>query len=153
MIFSKIVKIVNPHALFDGREQGLANAFQRVSASFLDRYNSRTALEALNRIYDLTRLYVNFFQPVMKLVSKTRHGAKVNKVYDTARTPYQRLLEAGVLTETKQQELAATYHGLNPVRLLKQLNSNLEQLWLLAVLPASLGNRNYDATRRSSVTV
>ena len=118
-----------------------------------DRYNSRAALEVLNRIYELTRLYINFFQPVMKLVSKTRHGAKVNKVYDTARTPYQRLLEAGVLTETKQQELAATYHGLNPVRLLKQLNSNLEQLWLLAVLPASLGNRNYDATRRSSVTV
>ena len=50
-----------------------------------DRYSSRAALEALNRVYDLTRLYVNFFQPVMKLVSKTRHGAKVHKVYDTAR--------------------------------------------------------------------
>ena len=77
----------------------------------------------------------------------------MNKVYDTARTPYQRLLEAGMLTEAKQQELAATYHGLNPVRLLKQINSNLEQLWQLAVLPASLSNTNYDATRRSSVTV
>lgn len=64
-----------------------------------DRYNSRAALEALNRVYDLLRPYVNFFQPVMKLVSKTRHGAKVHKVYDTARTPYQRLLETGVLTE------------------------------------------------------
>jgi len=52
-----------------------------------DRYNSRAALEALNRTYDLLRLYVNFFQPVMKLVAKTRHGAKVHKVYDTARTP------------------------------------------------------------------
>ncbi|MFC1917012.1 hypothetical protein ACFLX1_02665 [Chloroflexota bacterium] len=89
----------------------------------------------------------------MKLVSKTRHGAKVNKVYDTARTPYQRLPEAGVLTEAQQQELTATYHGLNPVRLLKQINSNLEQLWQLAVLPASLSNRNYDAIRRPSVTV
>ena len=63
-----------------------------------DRYSSRAALETLNRVYDLLRLYINFFQPVMKLVSKTRHGAKVHKVYDTARTPYQRLLEAGVLT-------------------------------------------------------
>jgi len=53
-----------------------------------DRYSSKAALEALNRIYYLTRLYVNFFQPVMKVVSKTRHGAKVHKVYDTARTPY-----------------------------------------------------------------
>ena len=97
-----------------------------------DRYNSRAALEALNRVYDLTRLYVNFFQPVMKLVAKTRHGAKVHKVYDTARTPYQRLLESGVLTEAKQQELAAMYHGLNPVTLLKQINENLEHLWNLA---------------------
>jgi hypothetical protein len=75
-------------------------------------------LEALNRIYDLLCPYVNFFQPVMKLVSKTKRGAKVNKVYDTAWTPYLRLLEACVLAEAKQQELAATYHGLNLVRLL-----------------------------------
>ena len=101
-----------------------------------DRYNSRAALEALNYTYDLLRLYVNFFQPVMKLVKKTRHGAKVHKVYDTARTPYQRLPESGVLTEAKQQELAAMYHGLNPVLLLKQINENLEHLWNLAEHPA-----------------
>jgi hypothetical protein len=101
-----------------------------------DRYNSRAALEALSRVYDLTRLYVNFFQPVMKLVSKTRHGAKVYKVYDKAQTPYQRLLKSSVLTEAKQQELAATYYGLNPVSLLKQINENLECLWKLAERPA-----------------
>ena len=50
-----------------------------------DRYNSRAALEALNRIYALTRLYVTFFQEVMKLMSKTRQGAKVHKVCDRAR--------------------------------------------------------------------
>jgi len=101
-----------------------------------DRYNSRAALEALNRTYDLLRLYVNFFQPVMKLVAKTRHGAKVHKVYDTARTPYQRLLASGVLTEAKQQELASIYHGLNPALLLKQINENLEHLWNLVEHPA-----------------
>ncbi len=101
-----------------------------------DRYNSRAALEALNRIYDLLRLYVNFFQPVMKLVAKTRHGAKVHKVYDTAQTPYQRLLRSGVLTEAKRQELAATYHVLNPILLLKQINDNLESFWKLAERPA-----------------
>ncbi len=132
-------------------EQKNGNVVRRLVG--YDRYTSRAAYQCLARIYDGVRLYMNFFQPTMKLVSKTRHGAKVNKVYDTARTPYQRLLEAGVLTEAKQQELAATYHGLNPVRLLKQINSNLEQLWRLAQRPASLGNRNYEATRRASVTV
>jgi len=97
-----------------------------------DRYRSRIALETLNRLYNLLRLYVNFFQPVMKLVKKTREGAKVRKVYDTAQTPYRRLLKAGVLTQTKQQELAAVYHGLNPVLLLKQINETLEHLWDMA---------------------
>jgi len=132
-------------------EQKNGNVVRRLVG--YDRYTSKAAYQCLERLYSNVRLYINFFQPTMKLVSKTRHGAKVNKVYDMARTPYQRLLEAGVLTEAKQQELAATYHGLNPVRLLKQINSNLEQLWRLAVLPASLGNRNYDAIRRPSVTV
>jgi len=101
-----------------------------------DRYNSRAALEALNGVYNLLRLYVNFFQPVMKLATKTRHGAKVHKVYDKAQTPYQRLVKAGILTEAKRQELAVTYHGLNPVQLLKQINENLEHLWAMAEYPS-----------------
>lgn len=103
-----------------------------------DRYSSRAALEALNRVYDLTRLYINFFQPVMKLVEKTRHGAKVHKVYDIAQTPYQRLLKSGVLTETKKQELAAIYYRLSPGLLLNQINQNLEYLWSLVDRPASI---------------
>jgi hypothetical protein len=114
-----------------------------------DRYSSRAALETLNRIYALLRLYINFFQPVMKLMGKTRHGSKVRKVYDTAKTPYQRLLEFGVLTEEKQQELAATYHGLNPVLLLKQINENLECLWRLAERPRE---RDKPKSRNNSVT-
>ena len=51
-----------------------------------DRYSSKPALEQLERIYQLVRCYVNFFQPVMQLKHKSRHGAKVHKVYDSART-------------------------------------------------------------------
>jgi hypothetical protein len=101
-----------------------------------NRYSSRASLEALNHIYDLLRLYVNFFQPTMKLVAKTRDGAKVYKVYDRAQTPYQRVLAAGILTEAKQQELAAIYDGLDPTSLLSQINRSLEQLWNLAEHPA-----------------
>jgi hypothetical protein len=132
-------------------EQKNGNVVRRLVG--YDRYTSKAAYQCLERLYASVRLYLNFFQPTMKLVSKTRHGAKVNKVYDTARTPYQRLREAGALTEVKNEELAATYHNLNPVHLLKQINENLESLWKLAQHPASLGNRNYESTRRSSVTV
>lgn len=97
-----------------------------------DRYTSKSAFDCLDRIYSLLRLYMNFFQPTMKLLSKSRYGAKVYKVYDIAQTPYQRLLKLGMLSQSKQTELAAIYRGLNPVLLLKQINGNLEKLWSLA---------------------
>ena len=132
-------------------EQKNGNVVRRLVG--YDRYTSKPAYQCLERIYDLVRLYMNFFQPTMKLWSKTRHGAKVHKVYETAQTPYQRLLKLGVLSEAERAKLAAIYHGLNPVVLLRQINDNLEQLWGLADRPQHLGNRNYEATRRSSVTV
>jgi len=117
-------------------EQKNGNVVRRLVG--YERYDTKASFEYLGRVYDLVRLYINFFQPTMKLVSKTRHGAKVHKVYDTAQTPYQRLAQAGVLTEAEKADLAATYHGLNPVKLLKQIENNLEQLWRTAKHPASV---------------
>ena len=97
-----------------------------------DRFSSKAAFKALDDVYTLLRLYVNFFQPVLKLVGKSRHGARVHKVYDKAQTPYQRLLESGVLTEDKRRELANIYGTLNPVTLLKQIRQSVEYLWTLA---------------------
>ena len=96
------------------------------------RYSSKTAYQSLERLYDILRLYVNFFQPNMKLIGKTRQGAKVRKVYDEAQTPYQRLFKSGALTQAKKAQLVAIYQGLNPVHLFKQINDNLNQLWKLA---------------------
>jgi hypothetical protein len=56
------------------------------------RYDTPAELECLNELYAHLRLYVNFFQPQMKLVAKTRAGAKVSKRFDLARTPYRRVL-------------------------------------------------------------
>jgi hypothetical protein len=111
-------------------EQKNGNIIRRIVG--YDRYTSKAAYQCLERLYYLVRLYVNFFQPTMKLISKTRHGAKVHKVYETAQTPYQRLLKLAVLSLDKQAELVAIYKGLSPVRLLNQINANLEQLWKLA---------------------
>jgi len=100
-----------------------------------DRFSSKAAFKRLDDVYTLLRLYVNFFQPVLKLVGKSRHGAKVHKVYDTAQTPYQRLLRSRVLTEEKRKELEAIYAALNPVTLLRQIRETVEHLWTLAERP------------------
>lgn len=94
-----------------------------------DRYSSRASLDQLNRVYGLVRLHTNFFQPTMKLQHKTRHGAKVHKVYDTARTPYQRLLDWDILTLEEREALDRLYHSLNPLQLRAQVNRELERLW------------------------
>jgi transposase InsO family protein len=93
-----------------------------------DRYSSQAALAKLAELYQLLRLYLNFFQPVRKLVSKERVGAKVRKVYDQAATPYQRLLSSGVLTAAEQARLTRIYPVLNPIDLRAKIESVLRQL-------------------------
>jgi hypothetical protein len=97
-----------------------------------DRFSTKAAYQALENIYTLLRLYMNFFQPVLKLVRKARHGARVYKVYDKAATPYRRLLSSGVLAGDKKRELSSIYNALNPVTLRKQIIKGVEYLWTLA---------------------
>jgi hypothetical protein len=97
-----------------------------------DRFASKAAYGQLHRVYRLARLHVNFFQPVEKLVRKTRQGARAHRVYDRAQTPYQRLCAAGVLTPAAHQELEALYQSLNPLQLRRDLEAELDRLWTLA---------------------
>jgi hypothetical protein len=96
------------------------------------RYDSKEALGMLNRIYSLLRLYTNFFQPSMKLISKHRNGAKVFKTYDGAQTPCYRLLKSGILSAQEKRDLIDAFQNLSPVKLLKQINDNLKLLWNMA---------------------
>ena len=97
-----------------------------------DRFASKRAYAQLAQVYALARLHVNFFQPVEKLVTKHRDGARVHRVFDRAQTPYQRLCAAGVLPSAKRAELDALYGRLNPLQLQRDLEVALERLWTLA---------------------
>jgi len=97
-----------------------------------DRYSSRAAQAVLQRLYGLLRLQHNFFRPVRKLLSKRRVGSKVVKRYDAARTPYQRVLAAGVLAPEQRQALAQQVHALDPIALARDIQQTLDVLWKLA---------------------
>jgi Integrase core domain len=97
-----------------------------------DRFASRAAYGQLQRVYRLARLHVNFFQPVEKLVTKTRQGARTHRVYDRAQTPYQRLGATGTLSAETRRELEALYQSLNPLQLRRALERELDRLWTLA---------------------
>lgn len=96
------------------------------------RFSTREAFETLQNIYIALRLYINFFQPVLKLVKKTRCGARVRKTYDIAQTPYQRILRSGALSQDKARQLEAIYSALNPRTLLKHIKETCQYLWTLA---------------------
>ncbi|HEV8635741.1 MAG TPA: transposase family protein [Chloroflexota bacterium] len=97
-----------------------------------DRYSTQAAFAQLGRLYALVGAYLNFLQPVRKLVGKERVGAKVTKRYDAAATPYRRLLAAGVLDAAGKDALDRRYRSLNPVRLKQDIDAALELLWALA---------------------
>ena len=82
-----------------------------------ERYSTKAAYELLVQYYELHRLYVNFFQPVRKVVSKERVGAKVVKRFDAAATPYQRLVASGVLEPATRRQLEVLAITLHPIKL------------------------------------
>ena len=96
------------------------------------RYDTPAELQTLRELYAVLRLYVNFFQRKMKLVSKTRHGAKAMKRFDAARTPYQRTLESSHVTDAAKDALRRTYLELNPAQLKRDLATLQAKLLQLA---------------------
>ena len=97
-----------------------------------DRYEGVEAWRALSALYRALRLYINFFQPSLKLASKKRDGARVTKHYDTALTPYQRLLTIGTPSEEHAQRLRCGYERLDPVALLEELQALQDRFWQYA---------------------
>ncbi len=92
------------------------------------RYDSPLQLRLLNELYGHLRLYTNYFQPVMKLVSKERDGAKVRKKYDQPKTPYQRLMEMPGLSLKMRRYLRSEYESLNPAQLKRDISLLQEKL-------------------------
>ena len=94
-----------------------------------DRYEGSLARLALNDLYRDLALYVNFFQPMMKLKEKTRVDGKLKKVYDAAQTPYQRVLAAAQIRQDRKEKLTELYGTLNPVHLLAVIQRQQRYLW------------------------
>ena len=94
-----------------------------------DRFETEAEWQLLQSIYEDLRLYSNFFQPVLKLVSKDTVDKKVIKRYDTAATPYQRVLTSKDIPLAVKAHLTNLYVQLNPVKLRSSIDQHVDQLW------------------------
>lgn len=97
-----------------------------------DRIETQRLVNLMNDLYrNELRLYMNFFQPVMKLVEKKRmgrHGEKIKRVYDIPKTPYQRVLACDEVSEESKEKLNRIYEGLNPAHLRRTIISKVQCL-------------------------
>jgi hypothetical protein len=85
------------------------------------RLEGAAAAAAVNKMYKSVRLFVNFFQPSFKLLSKTREGAKVIKKYHPPATPCERLLDREDVSAECKEQLRQTLAALDPVQLLSEI--------------------------------
>lgn len=95
------------------------------------RLEKREQQHILNDLYaNEWRLYLNFFQPTMKLKEKIRDTTtkKTKKTYFEAKTPHQRLMEHPKVTAEQKVMLQSLYQTLNPIKLQQEINKKLERL-------------------------
>ena len=98
------------------------------------RYDTDNELNTLNELYGYLRLYVNFFQPVRKLIKKERIGSKVTKRYDEAKTPYRRVLASPDIEDKIKLKLRKEYGMLNPAELKRKITKLQNKLLKLNAL-------------------
>jgi len=108
----------------------------RLTFTRLQPLRGRGALEQLNHVYEILRLWTNHWQPVMKLVGKDRIGSKLRKRYDVARTPYQRLRETRGMTLPRRQRLEGEHARLHPRALKQRLERAVIEFERLRTRPA-----------------
>jgi transposase InsO family protein len=96
------------------------------------RRETEYELKIMNGLYEKElRQYKNFFLLKVKLVEKKRTGRpgeKIKKIYDKAKTPYQRLLECDQVDGEIREKPRAEYRSLNPAELRRSIIRRIDRL-------------------------
>jgi hypothetical protein len=87
------------------------------------RFDTEEIFDLMNELYrGPLRLYINFFQPSVKCIEKKRVGSKIKKVYDTAKTPYERVLAHPKTSAETKETLTRLFETLDPFELRKEID-------------------------------
>ncbi len=94
-----------------------------------ERITDPKLVEMIDDLYQNEhRLLTNYFYTTLKLKEKVRINGKVRKVYEEAKTPYQRLLESDKISKETKDRLKKEYERLNPAELQRSLKRKLEKI-------------------------
>jgi len=94
------------------------------------------------------RLYMNLFQPSVKLVKVFRKGSRLRRVYDRLQTPLDRLIALSATDpHIHREKIEALQHlrrQLDPFALSKIIDLKLSNIWSLAHYRPELPKKNTD---------
>lgn len=94
------------------------------------RYDTKEEYMILKSLYgDELRLYKNFFQPIISLISKERIGGHIKRRYGEPKTPYQRIMEDVNISQGIKKKLTAQYNSLNPAELKRRIKVHQDMLY------------------------
>lgn len=93
-----------------------------------DRLETEEEFLLVQGIYTDVRLYINFFQPALKLLTKEHIRDKFVRRYDQARTPDQPVLECSLVTPEEKARLTHLYVQLNPAVLQASIDQKVAKL-------------------------
>ena len=98
-----------------------------------DRYDSLQAQAAINDLFrNELRLMMNLYQPSVKLLRKTRVGARLRRHYDAPHTPLDRLIASGAGDPAKVRALQQLRARLDPFALAEAIDRKLSRIYRLA---------------------
>lgn len=118
-----------------------------------DRITDPKLVEMIDDVYQNEhRLLTNYFYTTLKLKEKVRVNGKTRKVYEEAKTPYQRLMESDKISQEIKDKLTKEYMRLNPAELQRNLRKKLSKIKdYRSVTVINLAMTNIDAAVRSHI--
>jgi hypothetical protein len=112
-------------------------------------YDTAPAVKAMNDLYrHELRLWMNVFQPSVKLVRKVRVGARLRRVYGAARTPLQRVQACGEGEAEALARLQTQQASLDPFELHRPMKERLGAIYELAHRRLSPSRVRFPASAR-----
>jgi len=97
-----------------------------------DRYDTPEAIRAMNDLFaHELRLYMNLFQPSVKLIQTVRKGSRKTRRYDAPQTPLDRLAKMPGADRAKVEKLLELRACLNPFELAAIVRRKLDRIWKL----------------------
>ncbi len=93
------------------------------------RIETKARLKILEKLYEIYEDYVNHFLPSQKCLEKKKIGAKYRKIYDTAKTAYERVLEHEKIALEIKEKLKQKHSALNPKTLKQKIDKLRSELF------------------------